>query len=181
MVALLLSIRAPMRRSPVRLSGHCLRRLTCSGLSANLSCDAETAISEASVESRNQPRSAPTVGIVLVAELCAQQGLFGSNACKERRDNQRREDQAGSRTKGQSPPEHQDDRAEVARVSDDAIDSVSDQFMPRLNGHQPAETTAKDKDWPDAQSATCHIEEDPKPASGIAIKNPQPLSLGVGW
>jgi hypothetical protein len=49
-------------------------------------------ISEASVESRNQPRSAPTVGIVLVAELCAQQRLFGPNACKERRDNQRGDD-----------------------------------------------------------------------------------------
>src|SRR5258708_663846 len=113
--------------------------------------------------------------------LCAQQRLFRPNACKERRGNQRGEDQAGSRTKGHSPPEHQHDRTEVARVSDDAIDAVSDQFMPRLNGHQPAETTAKDKDWPDAQSATCHIEEDPKPASGIAIKGPQPLSLGVGW
>jgi hypothetical protein len=44
------------------------------------------------------------VGVVLVAELCAQQGLFRPNACKERRDDECREDHAGTGSKAKARP-----------------------------------------------------------------------------
>ena len=126
----------------------------------------------ASVDAGNEPRGAPPVAIVLVAELCAQQGLFGPNAREDRRDDECREDHAGSRTKGQTPPEHHDDQSQIARVTDDAVNTVGNQLVPGLNGHQTAEAAAEDKDGPDPQRATCHIEKDAKPANDISIENP---------
>jgi Putative transposase of IS4/5 family (DUF4096) len=105
----------------------------------------------ASVDTRNEPRRPPAVGFVLLAELCAQKGLFGPNAREDRRDDQRRQDYPGSRTKGQGSSEHQDKHPEIARMTNDPINAVSDQLVPGLDGHQPAKSATKDKDWPDPQ------------------------------
>jgi hypothetical protein len=56
------------------------------------------------IEPWNQPPRAAAVRIVLTAELRAQQHLFRAYAREERWNNERREQQAGPRTKTQPHP-----------------------------------------------------------------------------
>ena len=81
---------------------------------------------QASVDARNEPRSVPAVGVVLLAELCAQKGLFGPNARQNRRNDQRCQNYPCSRTKSQGPSEHQDKHSKIARMANDPVNAVSD-------------------------------------------------------
>ena len=101
------------------------------------------------IDSGNQPCCPGTVGPVLVAKLGAQQPLFCTDAREERRDHERREQQANPRTKGEAPPQRVDEQPQIARVADHTIDPAGDQRVPGLDGDQPAEPTAEHKDRPE--------------------------------
>jgi len=51
--------------------------------------------------------------------------------------------------------------------------------MPGLNGDQPAEPAPEHKDRPDPQRTSGGEENDTKPANGIPVEGPEPLSVGV--
>jgi hypothetical protein len=102
------------------------------------------------------------------------------NAREERRDKERREQHADSRTKGKAPPQRVHEQPQIAGVADDAIDTACDQGVPRLDGNQPAKPAAEHKDRPDPQRATGREENDAKPADGIAIERPELLSVRPG-
>jgi hypothetical protein len=91
------------------------------------------------------------------------------DACEERRYKERREQHAHPRTKGQGPSQRVDEQAQIARVTDDTIDTAGNQHVAGLNGYQPAEPAAEHKDWPDAQRTTGSKENDAEPANGIAV------------
>src|SRR6476660_1186571 len=134
------------------------------------------------VDARDKPRSASPIGVVLLAELYPQQGFFGANACEERRDNECYDNYAGYRTKGQSSTQHQDNHPAMPGVANETVRAIGDRLMPRLDGHQGAESTDKDENGPDSQRAARNIEKDTEPSNGIAIKKPPPrLSLDRGW
>ena len=97
----------------------------------------------ASIDPGKQPRRAPAVGVVLGAELRAQQRLFRAYPCEERRDDERREQHAHSRAKGQGPTERVDQQPQVAGMADNPIDTGRDERMPGLDGDQSAEPTTQ--------------------------------------
>ena len=66
-------------------------------------------------------------------------------------------------------------------MTDEAIRAICDKFMSGLDGHQPAESAAEDKDGPDPQGTACHIKEHAKPSNDLAIEKPPAPPLGIGW
>src|SRR5262249_14030702 len=94
------------------------------------------------IKPRNQPRRAAAVGIVLVTELRAQQPLFRVDARDERRNRERRQQHADDGTEGQRPSQRVDEQAQIAGMTNDAIDPARDQCMPGLDGDEPAEAAA---------------------------------------
>src|SRR5436309_1058903 len=132
------------------------------------------------INSRNQPRRAAAVGVILVAELRAQQPLFRAYARDERRDEQRREQHAESRTKGERPSQRTDQQSQITGMTDDAIDPARDQRMPWLDRDQSAEATAEHEHRPDPQRTTRDEENDAEPADGITVESPEVGAVGVG-
>jgi hypothetical protein len=61
------------------------------------------------IEPGKQPCCAGAVGAVLVAKLGAQQPLFRTDTREERREHERCEQHANSRTKGETPPQRVDE------------------------------------------------------------------------
>src|SRR5438105_2261644 len=84
-----------------------------------------------------EPRRAGAVSLILSAELFKQQSLFRSNTRKEDRDHEPREQHADARTKGKAPPQRADEESQIARVADDAINTIRYQRVPGLNGDEP--------------------------------------------
>src|SRR4030095_8524054 len=87
-------------------------RTNCPGASARYFSPLPLAL----IEPGNQPRRAAAVGIILAAELRAQQRLFCAYAREERRDSERREQDADARTKSEGPPQRVDEEAPTTGV-----------------------------------------------------------------
>src|ERR1700738_4067050 len=134
----------------------------------------------ASIESGDQPRRAAEIGLVFVAELRAQQPFFRANARDQRRDKESREQHTNPRAKGKGPAKGQDQHSEIARVADDAKDTVGDQRMPALDGDQPAEAMAEHKYRPHPQRATASEQSNAEPPDGLPIHGPEPRPVGIG-
>src|SRR5215471_6211225 len=151
------------------------RRIAKAGLAGTFS-----GCSLALINPRNQPRRAAAVGVVLVAELRAQQPLFRLDARDERRNRERRQKHGDHGTKGQRPSQGVDEQAQIARVTNDAIDPARDQRMPALDGDEPAEPAAEHEHRPDPQRTAGGEENDAKPANGVAVEGPEILPIRVG-
>ena len=134
----------------------------------------------ASIEPGNQPRRATAVGIVLAGELCTQQPLFGTNAREKRRNEQHCEQYPDPRTKSECPPQRVDEQAQIARVTDDTVDTTRNQRVAGLDGYQTAETAPEHKDRPDPLRAPGGEQNDAKPANGISVEDPEPFPICVG-
>ena len=134
----------------------------------------------ASIEPGNQARRATAVGIVLAAELCTQQPLFGTNAREKRRNEQHCKQYPDPRTKSEGPPQRVDEQAQIARVADDTINTARNQLVAGLDSHQPAKAMTQHKDRPDPQSAPGDEQNDAKPADSISVEGPEPFPICVG-
>src|SRR5215467_7355350 len=128
----------------------------------------------------NQPRRAAAVGVVLVAELRVQQPLFRVDARDQRRNREYRQQHADHGTKGQRPSQGADEQAQIAGVTNDAINPVRNQRMSGLDGDEPAEAVAEYEHRPDPQRTPGGGENDAKPANDVAVEGPEILSIRVG-
>jgi hypothetical protein len=129
--------------------------------------------------SREAARGTPTVGVIFTAEVRAQQRLFRAYACEKRRDEKRGEQHADSRPKGQGPTQRVDDQPQVAGMTDDTIDTRRDQYMPGLDGDQPAEPTTQHKYWIDSQHTTNGEQNDAQPSNSVPVEGPEILPVCV--
>src|ERR1700746_1325068 len=102
------------------------------------------------------------------------------DARDERRNRQRRQQHDDHGTKGQRPSQRVDDEAQVAGMTNDAIDPARDQRMPRLDGDEPAEAVAEHEYRPYPQRTPGGGENDAKPANGGAVEGPEILPIRVG-
>jgi hypothetical protein len=92
----------------------------------------------------------------------------------------RREQCAGTGTKGQCPSQRSDQQSQVAGVTDDGIDAGRDQRVSRLNADQPAEAVPEDKDRPEPQRSPGRKENHAEPAHGVAVDYPEPIPVRPG-
>src|SRR5215469_14217913 len=108
------------------------------------------------IDTWNQPCGASAEGVVLGAELRAQQSLFRPDAGEQRWNQECREQHADPRPKSEAPSQCVHEQPQITRVADDTIDAVRDQRVPGLDGHESTEARAKHEHWPESQ----------RPASG---------------
>jgi len=89
-----------------------------------------------------------TVVIVLSTEMLAQKPLLGVNAGDQNGNYQRRQQYSHAGPKGKRPSKHIHYQAQIAWVANLVVNAGSDERMPLLNGHQPAEPLAQYENWP---------------------------------
>ena len=88
------------------------------------------------------------VGVVFGAELRAQQASFRPDAADERHDGERREQDAHTRSKRQSPTKRVHQQSLIAGVTDDAIDTGGKLLMLGLDRGRSTEPMGEDKHRP---------------------------------
>jgi hypothetical protein len=99
---------------------------------------------------------------------------------KERRSEEHCEQYPDPRTKGERPSQRVDEQPQIARVTDDPVDTARNQLVARLDGYQPTEPMTEHKDRPDPQRAPGDEQNDAKPADGIPVEGPKAFPVCVG-
>src|SRR5262245_41571308 len=134
-----------------------------------------------SIEARYQTPRAAAIGIVLAAEMRAQQSLLRTDARHQRHEHGRYDQQPDSGAKGECPSDHVDQEPEITWMADHTIGAARFQGVSRLDGYQATEPWTQHKDGPDPQGTTDCVEDDPDRANRIAVKGQKIIPVGIGW
>jgi hypothetical protein len=78
----------------------------------------------------------------------AQKPLLGVDTGNEDGSRERCEQHSHTGSKGERPSEHVHQQAQIAWVANSAVDSIRNECVILLDGHQPAESPAQHEHWP---------------------------------
>src|SRR5579862_293094 len=125
------------------------------------------------IEPGHEAPGAAAVGVVFGAELRGEQALLGGDAGEDRRDRQRREDDAQRRAEREAPAQRVDQHPQIARMADRAVEAARDEGVAGLDRDEAAEAPPQHEDRPQAQHAAGDEEGEPEPAHTLAVERPQ--------
>jgi hypothetical protein len=127
-----------------------------------------------SINPRHQPPRPFAVGIVLGAEVLAQQTLLGSDPPHQGHQQRSHQQDSNTGAKRQHPPQRCNEQPQVTRVADHAINPVRSELMPQLDRHQPAEAISQHRHRNNAQQSAQKDTTTPtqRIASPSSVQNP---------
>ena len=85
---------------------------------------------------RGKPPRARAIGVVFGAEVSPEQSLLGLDAGKHDKEHSSRDEDADAGAKRQSPAERVDQKAEIARMPNDAVNPAGDELDDRAGSRQ---------------------------------------------
>ena len=89
----------------------------------------------ASIHPGDEPPGTRAVGVILGAELRAEESLFRAYPRDERWNKQRREHNADAGAKREGPPERIHEQAQITGIAYDTVDAIGNKRMPGLDRH----------------------------------------------
>src|SRR5580693_4073661 len=131
------------------------------------------------VETGNEAPGAAEIGFVFGAEVFAEQAFFRVDACDKRYEQEKCDGDAGPRAEGEAPADHVDDHAEIAGITDDAVDAARFEFVIGLDCDESAEAPAEDEYWVQAKYAATCVNAETDPARRFAVDRPGANAVGV--